>query len=147
MNNPNLDDLKIETLKANINDLIRNAHSNGENTDLTQPGLIDIVNWFENRLSEMNLLQMTVDDKKLMELMVSFCEDEWWLEEEDYDEDEEYDEDTAPERYCIFCQGGQFIGDPNPLEHDSKCPVFKLEMILYEIDFTKIDYRREEVSI
>jgi len=109
--------------------------------------LDEIVSEFERRLKTMDMSRMSIEDKKLMELMLSFDEDEWWLIEEEYDEDEEYNEDTAPSRYCMFCEAWQYVGDPNVLEHEEECPVLRLGMILYHIDFSKIDYRRKEVQI
>jgi hypothetical protein len=90
---------------------------------------------------------MSIEEKKLMELMVSFDSDEWWHEQEDYDENEEYDELSAPTRTCIFCGAWEYVNNPNIIEHEDNCPALKLSMILYGIDFRNIDYKREEVQI
>lgn len=139
----------IRELKRLIRELINQAKSwmpykekKAHNKKMAQ-----LVDWFKSQLSEINLNKMTDEDKKLMELFISFDTDEWWLEEEEFDEDEQYNEDTAPTNHCLFCDGWQYVGNPNVLKHDSDCPVQELSSILYEIDFSRIDYRRGEVEI
>ncbi len=119
----------IEPILGNFNPTLEEI----ENFLLLPPTFEELyafVIWFKSRLKINNN-----ETKKIFAIVDNYYDQQSYIEEEEYDEDEEdeWTEDTHPQRRCLYCNGVQYIGDPNHFEHDKDCPIKKL--VGYIVDF------------
>jgi hypothetical protein len=136
-----LEKLSFDEMKAKIQEIF---------SDYPEHGFSEIVVWFEEKIKQINLLNINLEEKKLIAMMVDIEDDwdnSWWKAEEEYDDDwEEKEGDPGPQIYCKVCGKFDYVHSPNDVEHDSDCAIYKLGSILSSIDFSKTDYSWRKVK-